>query len=818
MERMEIYPYQRIVENNSRRGNKRKKSVRLQMPKINLSYWGGQIHQGLQQMITPGNVLIALGAIIMSRAFILGELLPYIYAFIAAFVWKSRDRSASAAIFAIIGFTSVLSGSALWSNIIAILVLITIMKYVTVPEDKTWWGVPILTAAIIFLSKSILLIITNLNFYQEMIIIFEAMLAGILTFVLMIADDVIVNRKALTRFTFEEMAAFVIMGIGLVMGLNDIHIWGLGVSSIICRLGILIAAYLWGSGGGTMVGVMSGIIPSIASSIFAQSLGMYALSGLLAGLFKNFGRLGVIIGFMMGNLAISMFVAEEQVALIGIWETGIASLIFFFLPESFKKKIPVETIRPLNTSNNESGQVHNHIKTNIGSRIQNLAEVFEELSSTFTAASDPQRQPQSIAYLNYLYDELSHGFCEGCGRYTNCWEQDYVKTSRQLLDLFNQAEEDGQINYEKCSPAFKHKCIHGRELVSTVNYLFDNLRMNEYWSGKIDESRDLVAKQLKGVSEVVKNLAEEIEIETKVDYELRSDLLRECSSQGINLKDITPLRGSGQGLLLEVSGTSCVDGSGCELSIAPALSSLLGEKMEVCAKKCPRFKGQGICEFTLTRAFNYRVQSAVAQVAREEISGDSYIITTLKEGKELLVLSDGMGVGEYASNQSQTAVNLLENLLISGFNKEVALNTINSVLLLRSTSETFTTLDIMMIDLYNAEIDFIKTAGAPSFVKRGRHVAVISSSSLPMGILDQVEVGSEKKNLLPNDIVLMISDGVLESSRTVAGEEWIMELLADLDENDPQLIAEMVIDQALRLAQGKPHDDMTAICMKIELR
>ncbi len=818
MERLEIYPYQRIIEHKSRKGNKKRAKVQFQLPKLNLSRLSGRIWQSSLQMITPGNVLLALGSLILARAFILGELLPYIYAFMAAFAWKSRERSTVTAIFALLGFATVLSGAGLWSNIITILVLVAVMTYTTVPEDKSWWGLPIITAAVIFLTKTILLAMTEISFYQEMVTVFEALLAGILTFVLLVASEVLSNRKALAKFTFEEMAAFVILGIGLVMGMNDIQVMGLGISSIICRLGILIAAYLWGSGGGTMVGVMSGIIPSIASSIFAQSLGMYALSGLLAGLFKNFGRLGVIIGFMMGNLAISMFISENQIALIGIWETGIASLIFFVLPESLKRVVPFESLGALTLDNHEVDRMDNRIKASVGNRIQNLAEVFDELSSTFTTAFDSESQPPSIAYLNYLYDELSNGFCESCSRYRKCWEQECLNTSQQLLDLFNLAEAEGQVNYEKCSNAFKHKCIHGRELVSAINYLFDNLRMNEYWSGKIGESRELVARQLKGVSQVVKNLAEEIEVETSVDYELRSTLLRECSRQGINLKDITPIRSSGDGLVLEVVAASCLDGAGCELSIAPAISSIIGEKMEVCGRKCPRFKGQGACEFTLTRAFTYAVQSAVAQVAREDVSGDSYVITTLKEGKELLVLSDGMGVGEMASNQSQTAVNLLENLLTSGFNKEVALNTINSVLLLRSTTESFTTLDIVMIDLNTAEIDFIKTASAPSFIKRGRRVAMISSSSLPVGILDEVEVVSEKKALLPHDIVLMISDGVMEASRKVNGEEWIGQLLADLDESDPQLIAEMIINQALSLANGKPHDDMTAICAKIELR
>ncbi|HAY22045.1 MAG TPA: stage II sporulation protein E, partial [Desulfobacterales bacterium] len=219
----------------------------------------------------------------------------------------------------------------------------------------------------------------------------------------------------------------------------------------------------------------------------------------------------------------------------------------------------------------------------------------------------------------------------------------------------------------------------------------------------------------------------------------------------------------------------------------------MGEKMEVCAKKCPLLRGQGACEFSLRRAFGYRAHSSVAQVAHQEVSGDSYVITTLKEGKELLVLSDGMGVGEPASVQSQTAVKLLENMLNSGFDKEVALHTINSVLLLRSTTETFTTLDMLLIDLYTAGVDFIKTASAPSFIKQGQRTTMISSSSLPMGILKDVEVVSEKRYLHSGDFVLMISDGVLDASQTIPGEDWITRLLAGVNEYDPQVIAELVI-------------------------
>lgn len=815
MDKTEIYPFQR-VERNSRKQKKTREFPRYRIPDLKLAQTGARAYQGMGQLFTPANVLIAAGAVIMARAFILSELLPYIYALIAAFGWKNRERCAVAVLFAAIGFATVLAGAPMWSNLFTVLVLVTVINFVKIPAEKTWWGLPVLTMAVIFISKSTLLAMTTISFYQEMIIIFEALIAGIITFVLMISSEVLRSRKPLTLFSFEEMASFVILGVGVVMGLNDVHLFGLSISSIICRFGILIAAYLWGSGAGTMVGVMSGIIPSITSSIFAQSLGMYALSGLLAGLFKNFGRIGVIIGFMMGNLAISMFIAPNETAMMGIWETGVASLLFFLLPETLKEKVTRTPLGKNISNRDEAESMDSRLQLNLGNRIHHLANVFDELSSTFTAAAQAEHHPRPMAYLDYLYDELAHGFCEGCNRYQRCWNDDAAQTSSLLLEIFTEAEAEGQVSYEQCPASFKHKCIHGRELISTVNYLFDNLRMSEYWSGKIDESRDLVARQLKGVSQVVKNLAAEIEVETHVDYELRTALLQACRRQGMSLKDITPTRTRGEEIVIDVVASACVDGLECEARIAPAISGLMGEKMEICSKKCPLLKGQGSCEFSLRRAFNYGVLSAVAQVARQEVSGDSYVITTLKEGKELLVLSDGMGIGEPASVQSQTAVKLLENMLNSGFDKEVALNTINSVLLLRSTTETFTTLDMVLIDLYTAEVDFIKTASAPSFVKRGQRIMMVSSSSLPMGILHDVEVVSEKRYLHGGDFILMISDGILEAAMNWNGEEWIIKLLAELNENNPQVIAEMVISEALRLANGKPRDDMTAICIRID--
>ncbi len=822
LDRLEIYPYQRLEEQVPRREARRRVAhtvprINLQLDRIfNMQNWN-LLRTYLVGLMKMENLLLAGGAIIMSRAFILGELLPFIFAFVAVFAVKNRWRSTILVLFTVVGLSTVLHGVSLVTDVITVAILALALNYIEITEEKKWWGLPAITMAVVLVLKSTAMFINGLNFYQEMVIVFEAMISAVITFVFLNCSQVIKQKKAVVDFNFEEMAAFMVLGIGLIMGLNDVHLAGLAVSGILCRLGIMTAAYIWGTGGGAIMGVMSGILPSIASSVFAETLGMYSISGLLAGAFRSFGRIGVIIGFMLGTLALSMFISESQVTILGMWETGIASLIFFILPESLKEKVPFHTISPVsNVKDADLKVLDSRVKESVGSRIHHLAQVFDELSSTFTGKAE-SGSPRGSSYLSYLYDELSHGFCDGCTRFNTCWNRDCYSTSQEILDLFSIVEREGQLNYEDCPSSFKRKCINGRELITTINYLFDNLRVNEYWSDKMDESRELVARQLKGVSQVVRNLAEEMDVDSSVDLELRDQLLKACKRMGINLKDITPIRAPNEQVYLNVISGSCVDGSGCELSIAPALSSAMGDKMEVCKKKCPQLMGKGACEFTLTRAFSYQVNSAVAQVAKEERSGDSLTITTLKTGKELIVLSDGMGVGEQAWEESSTAVKLLEDLLDSGFDKELALRTINSVLLLRSRSETFTTMDMLMVDLYTGEVDFIKTASAPSFIKRAKQITMISSSSLPIGILEDVEPVSERRALLPRDMILMVSDGVMEVSRELNGEKWIPELLKQTAETDPQKIAELVINRALSLARGKPADDMTVICLKLEV-
>ena len=91
---------------------------------------------------------------------------------------------------------------------------------------------------------------------------------------------------------------------------------------------------------------------------------------------------------------------------------------------------------------------------------------------------------------------------------------------------------------------------------------------------------------------------------------------------------------------------------------------------------------------------NYQLQIGIAKTTKNKssISGDSNLQIRLEDGKYLLALSDGMGSGPNAKRNSQIAIKMLKRLLMSGFDKEVSLQLINSTIFLNTTQEMYATL------------------------------------------------------------------------------------------------------------------------------
>lgn len=202
----------------------------------------------------------------------------------------------------------------------------------------------------------------------------------------------------------------------------------------------------------------------------------------------------------------------------------------------------------------------------------------------------------------------------------------------------------------------------------------------------------------------------------------------------------------------------------------------------------------------------------------QPVCGDAHSTMRMADGRMAIILSDGMGAGPKAAVESQAAVSLLERMLHAGFDRAFAVRTINSTLLLRSPQERFATIDLAIIDVYKGEVEFVKIGSCPSYMKRarGRDVDVVRSESLPVGILSSVEVEPRTYRLSHGDLLIMVTDGVLDARKTLSNKEgWIYQALRRLETNDPRKIAEQLLAKCVLPGESGPSDDCTVVVARL---
>lgn len=199
-----------------------------------------------------------------------------------------------------------------------------------------------------------------------------------------------------------------------------------------------------------------------------------------------------------------------------------------------------------------------------------------------------------------------------------------------------------------------------------------------------------------------------------------------------------------------------------------------------------------------------------------EVSGDSCCQSKLHDGKYMIAISDGMGSGKEAKKSSSAAIKMLERLLTSGFDKDISIGLINSTISLNCKEDMFSTLDIGIIDLTKGNIEFIKNGAAPSYIKHKRNVEIIKALSLPAGILDNVDLVVYDKDINDGDIIVMCSDGIIESNTEYNNKEvWLKDVLENIETDNVQKIADIIIAEAIDNGYGVAKDDMTVFVVKI---
>jgi len=281
--------------------------------------------------------------------------------------------------------------------------------------------------------------------------------------------------------------------------------------------------------------------------------------------------------------------------------------------------------------------------------------------------------------------------------------------------------------------------------------------------------------------------------------------------QNINVKFFEVISSNKSSILVSMTVKTKKTPEEAESTIALIVRNISGAKIR-CVEKIVISPNYYVLKFKNIKKIKIRTYSAAAVKDGSTVSGDNFAYAG-RADKYYTVLCDGIGSGEEACCESNGAVDLMSRFLYSDFTEEQILRTLNSVLMIKLGDERYVTFDFTVIDYGTKEIRLYKAGAAPSYIISGKNVDKISGKSLPLGILDNFEYCSFKKEINIGDMVVMVTDGIIDSISLDPKKslDKYLELLAG---KDPQTVANSILSYALR-GQDKIIDDMTVLVTKI---
>lgn len=636
-------------------------------------------------------------------------------------------------------------------------------------------------------------------------------------------------------FSIEEVIGTSLLLAIAFMALGDTAVFGYSVKNILSILLVLILGWK----NGILVGATSGITIGVVLGIIGNSepimIASYAISGMIAGIFNKFGKIGVILGFIIGNVLLTYVANGNTVPVILIQEILIASLGLLAIPKGVQiniedlvsktKMLPETTGKTL-----EENKETVYKLTSMSQTISDMAKSYQEAAATIV--SEEELKEQELSNEKIFIDELRINL-EGLEE--NILYDDIYNDKDILKDVFEYLlEEEIMIekelvkifaNHNNYIVGFEEKNKKVEEEVSkitkVINYSYRISKMNFIWKKKMDESKKNVSNQLEGVSEAISNLANEISKNPDEFEDKKQEILTLLEQKEIKTKDISIKKQKSGRFIVDIYTDTCdnLDGTSCDIKkIGKILNKVFNDKFIIQDQQCGLRENKQKCKFTYIMQDKLNIQIGVAKTTKADspVSGDSNLQTKLDDGKYLLALSDGMGSGPEARKSSKIAIKMLERLLEAGFDKDISIKLINSTLIANLEDDMYATLDIAILDLYKGNLEFIKNGACPTFVKRNKEIQILKSLSLPTGIVENADLTVYDYDLQPGDILVMCTDGIIESNTEYVNKElWVKYLLEDIQTNDAQQIADLILSEAIDNNYGKQKDDMTVIVAKV---
>ncbi|MBO0719184.1 MAG: SpoIIE family protein phosphatase [Blastocatellia bacterium] len=201
------------------------------------------------------------------------------------------------------------------------------------------------------------------------------------------------------------------------------------------------------------------------------------------------------------------------------------------------------------------------------------------------------------------------------------------------------------------------------------------------------------------------------------------------------------------------------------------------------------------------------------------VGGDFYDLIPLKDGRSVFVLGDVSGKGIAAALLAAMAQGALQAQFAADLPLTSVINSLNTVLVQRSASNSFITLFCAVLDP-DGHFSYINAGhNPPILVRAGGETELLTTKSVVLAAFDFANYHEHETRLGSGDVVVIYTDGVTEavnSNNEMFGDERLEKLVRKSAALSAEEIKNRILDDLLGFTRGLPQgDDITMIVLKM---
>ncbi|MCL2105510.1 MAG: serine/threonine-protein phosphatase [Oscillospiraceae bacterium] len=639
----------------------------------------------------------------------------------------------------------------------------------------------------------------------------------------------------------QQCAAMLICAAIFLTTLGGISIGPFAPARVIGALIVLAAAYCWQESGGAAAGACVGAAMALAGGDLAQA-GVFAFGGLLAGVFSQrrgeaperqranaswhkskdlflpFLTFSVAGGFALVCVlfAVLRSAAEEDAiaAVVFTLECTTAILLFIAVPSRVWDLLRQRFVFSYAALVPPAGLEAGLRLTETSDAVRRISAYVEEVARG----------------LEQLCAPLEHGVCArteaavcaDCPEHSYCWREKAAQTADFFSELLRRLRETNAMSVaetrkirEQCG--FGQSCRRVDALCESLERAYFSYTARADCHQKAAQLRQSAAEQFNALADLLDDLCDQLTQSESCESETAEAAARALEEFGHRVNAVSCVRDA-SGIAVLTARLLPAEEYIRRETLTSAVRRATGLRFDLPSSSAlEKEGGEIILHFKQQPQYHITLGAVQMSSSSSVYCGDYFDCFSDGRGHEMMILSDGMGTGGRAAVDSALATEIFSALTRSGLRFACAMRIVNAALLVKSCDETLATLDAAGIDLYTGEVEFCKAGGAASFLRRGGRATQMELSALPAGILRQIRPAEEVARLDAEDIVVLVSDGMLSDEDSwLCGElELWTDGAGDMQALAEHLAATAVQRRAERQDGNEREDDLTVICAQL---